>query len=108
MQGLVIGERNGDCPEMSLISGVHGEGPGGGVHGGQHLRVNDVFLCKFGDVVPMSVVGMLSKKGDGRLGVVGVQLWHVEIVDEINHLQFSWRTELFSCFFLQSLFQLDL
>lgn len=108
VQGLVIGERNGDRPEVTLVSGVHGERTRGGVHGRQHLRVNDVLLGKFRDVVPMPVVRMLSQQRDGGLRVIGIQLRHIEIIDEINHLQFSRGTELLSCLFFQRLFQLYL
>lgn len=56
----------------------------------------------------MFVVSMLSEKGNSTLGVVLIELGHVQIVNEVDELEFPWRTELLSCLLLQGLLQLNL
>mmetsp|Transcript_76019 Transcript_76019/g.246712 ORF Transcript_76019/g.246712 Transcript_76019/m.246712 type:complete len:361 (+) Transcript_76019:3717-4799(+) len=49
----------------------------------------------------MRVVLLLFDQLYGALGVVLVKRWHVEVVDEIDHLQFARRSIEFSGLFLQ-------
>jgi hypothetical protein len=94
LKGLVVGERDRNEPEMSLISRVHEEGSSRGVHRSEMLAFNDFFDGKLGDVVPMLVICVLSQKSDGSLGVVGIQLGHVEVINVVNHVQFGEGSEL--------------
>lgn len=56
----------------------------------------------------MLIIGMLSKQTDGTLCVIDIELWHVEIVDEINQLLFARWSKLFASNLLEELFELHL
>lgn len=90
---------------MSLISGVHVEGTGTGVHTGQVLAVDDFLNGQFADVIPMLVVSMLSQKSNGSLGIVRVELRHIEVVDVIDHSDLSSGTVLLTSQLLQGSLQ---
>jgi len=61
LKRLVIGERNGNLPEMSLISGVNKERSSRWVHGSHMLTFYDFFNGKFADIIPMFIISMLSQ-----------------------------------------------
>ena len=90
---------------MSLKSGVNDEGTSSGVHASSVLGVLDVLQGEFASVVPMLVVLVLSHEGDGSLGVVGIKLWHVKIVDEVDQLVLAYGGIGSTCLLFKGLFE---
>lgn len=88
-QRLIVGHVNCHKPEMSLISRVHVERSRRRVHAGQMLAVHDLLNGQFANIVPMCVVSMLSQKRDSGLSVIRIQLGHIQIIDVINHFDFT-------------------
>lgn len=105
---FVIRERNGDCPEMSHVSRINIERTSRWIHSCYHLSIDDIFECEFSNIIPMLIICMLSKQSNSTLSVIGIELRHVKVINEIDKFLFSWWTKLFSCNFLQKLLKLDL
>ena len=49
----------------------------------------------------MLVVQVLSDQSVGLHGPVGVHLWHVHVIQEVDELLVPWGAEVLSCLFLQ-------
>jgi hypothetical protein len=60
------------------------------------LAFDDIFDGESGDIIPMLVISVLSEQGDGSLGVVGIQLRHVQVINIKDHSQFSFGSKLLS------------
>ncbi len=56
----------------------------------------------------MTIICMLSQKSDGGLSIIFIKLWHIQVIDEVNHDDFSGGSKLTTCLLFQSLFQLRL
>lgn len=56
----------------------------------------------------MSVVSMLSKQSNRGLCIVRVELRHIKVINEVNHLDFSRGSVLFTGLFFKGLFKLRL
>ena len=93
---------------MSHIPWIDKEGTCRRVHSCQSLGVDDILQSKLTHVVPVFVVCMLSQQTNCRLGIIDIQLWHVEIVNEIDQLDLTRRPKLFASFLFKGLFELDL
>ena len=100
---LVVGERDTDNPEMTLITRVHVERPGARVHRSHVLAIGDVLDGELGNIVPMLVILVLSQEGDRALGIIRVQLRHVQVIDIKDQLHFTGRPVLPSSLLLQLL-----
>lgn len=74
---------------MTLETGVYLEGTGSGVHASCVQGVLDVLECKLGTIIPVVVVLVLSQERDGSLGVVGIESGHVQVIDEVDQLEFT-------------------
>ena len=51
---------------------------------------------------------MLSEESNGVLSVVLIELWHVQVIDEVNHVDLARRTELTTGLLLEHLLELPL
>ena len=67
-QGLIVREGHVGDPEVPLVTGVHEEGAGRRVHGGEVLGVGDLLQGQLADVIPVLHVYGLAQEGNGRLG----------------------------------------
>lgn len=105
---VIVREGNGNCPKMPHVPGVYEEGTCTGIQSRKSLCVDNVLQGKFSDIIPMLVVSVLSQKTDSTLGVILIELWHVQIINKVNKFLLPGWTKLFSSNFLQELFQLDL
>ena len=90
---------------MSLKSGVNDEGTGSGVHASSVLSVLDVLQSEFASVIPMLVVLVLSYERDSSLGVVGIKLWHIKIVNEVDQLVLAYWSICSTCLLFKRLFE---
>jgi len=94
VQGGLLGEWNGNNPEPSLETGVNKEGTGSRVHGRDVHGVLDVTDGPLGSTfVPMLVILVLSKERNGSLGLVGILLGHVQVINKLKHLELTERSE---------------
>mmetsp|Transcript_31209 Transcript_31209/g.79124 ORF Transcript_31209/g.79124 Transcript_31209/m.79124 type:complete len:1071 (+) Transcript_31209:5803-9015(+) len=84
---LAAREANGKDHEMALETRVDDKGAAGGVHGAHKLHVLDDAKLQLGHVVPVLVVHVLPEQRDGVLGLVGVELRHVEVVDKVDQAE---------------------
>mmetsp|Transcript_146757 Transcript_146757/g.471071 ORF Transcript_146757/g.471071 Transcript_146757/m.471071 type:complete len:738 (-) Transcript_146757:5257-7470(-) len=101
LQCRLLWERHGASPEVALQARVHNVGTGRRVHARDVLRVADVLHRDLASVPPVAVVLLLLQKLDGTLRVVLVKGWHVQVINEVDELQFSWRSVQLSGFLLQ-------
>ena len=56
----------------------------------------------------MLVVLVLSNEGDSSLGVVGIKLWHVKIIDEVDQLVLGYWSIDSTCLLFKRLFESSL
>ena len=66
-----------------------------------HHRETVRLDLNLGAVVPMAVVLFLLDELNGWLGVVLVQCWHIQVVNEIDHLQLARGSIESPCFLFQ-------
>mmetsp|Transcript_39946 Transcript_39946/g.120784 ORF Transcript_39946/g.120784 Transcript_39946/m.120784 type:complete len:255 (+) Transcript_39946:647-1411(+) len=90
-QRRLLGEGDGARPKVPLEALVHDEGARGRIHAAQILRIADLFHLNLVPVVPMRVILLLLDQLDRALRVILVQRRHVQIIDEIHHLQLARR-----------------
>jgi hypothetical protein len=93
VEGGSFGEVDGQEPEPTLEAGVDDERSGGGVHGGDVRGVGDLLHDELLLVIPMRVVEMLTHEGNSSLGLIGILLGHVHVIDEVEELGFARGSE---------------
>lgn len=74
---------------MSLKSRVNLERTSSRVHASSVKSILNILKGKLASIIPMLVVFMLSQKRDSSLGVIGIKLRHVKIIDEVDQLVFA-------------------
>lgn len=104
-EGCLLGEGDSAMPEMSLISGVDIEGTSRGVHGSDRHGADDFDDGELANIIPMSIISMLSQEGNSSLGVVGIEHGHIEIVNEIDQFCLSSRTLLTATLLFEGLLE---
>jgi hypothetical protein len=92
-QGRLLGERNSKSPEPALETGIHKEGTGSGVHGADVKSVLDVLKRKLCAVIPMLVILVLTEESNSGLSVIFIEHGHVQVINELNELVFTERSE---------------
>jgi hypothetical protein len=101
VQRVAFREVNSQKPEPSLESGVDSEGSSSSVHGSNVLSVGDLLHDQLLLIVPMGVIEMLSDQSNSSLGFIGIKLRHVEIVNKVDQLDLSRRSETGSSLLLE-------
>jgi hypothetical protein len=101
VQRVAFREVNSQEPEPSLESGVDSEGSSSSVHGSNVLSVGDLLHDQLLLIVPMGVIEMLSDQSNSSLGFIGIKLRHVEIVNKVDQLDLSRRSETGSSLLLE-------
>jgi len=87
LQVCVPGHGHGDGREPPLEALADLERPGGGVHGGHELTVDDLFAeAQVEAVEDGAVLGDLRHERDGVLRAVLLDVRQVDVVDEVHHV----------------------
>ena len=66
----------------------------GRAHRGQELRVNEEYLARILQVVPVPMIEILAEQLDWRLSSVYLPRRHVHVIDENDRLLVWWRSEV--------------
>lgn len=53
----------------------------------------------------MLIISVLSEQSNGSLCIIGIQLWHIKVINVINHLQLSFWSKLFTSFLFKRIFK---
>ena len=83
-QSIETRERNGENGEVSLKSRIDGERTSGRVHTRNVLTVVDFFERKFGSIIPVRVIQVLSNESVRLHSAVSIDFGHVHIVNEVD------------------------
>jgi hypothetical protein len=85
----LLGERNSKGPEVTLKTRVDLERTSSWVHASCVKGVLDVLQGQLGAIIPVIVIFVLSQKRDSSLSVVGIKSGHVQVINEIDELEFT-------------------
>ena len=88
---------------MPLQPGVDGEAPSSWVHTCHILHIADLLECHLLPIIPVGVVKVLPQQCVRLYGAVRVNLGHVHVIDEVDHLFLARRTVLFTSLLLERL-----
>ncbi len=69
---------------MPLVPRVNEERTCRRIHRSDCLRINDIFQLELTNIVPMAIICVLTEQGYSSLGIVGIELRHVEVIDEVD------------------------
>ena len=100
-QGILPGEVHRERHKQPLQTGVDGERTRRGVHARHILRVVDHLRRELLAVEPVPPAEMLADLRDRHRGVVRIELWHVQIIDEVDELVLTWRSIVDASLLLQ-------
>mmetsp|Transcript_46139 Transcript_46139/g.74316 ORF Transcript_46139/g.74316 Transcript_46139/m.74316 type:complete len:200 (-) Transcript_46139:494-1093(-) len=78
---------NGKYHEMALKARIDNKGATCGVHGRKKLDILNDAQLQLRHIIPMLIIHVLSEKRNGELCLVGIQLRHIQIVDEVQQSQ---------------------
>ena len=88
---------------MPLQPGVDGETSSSWVHTSHILHITDLLESHLLPIIPVGVVKVLSQQCVRLHSAVRVNLGHVHVIDEVDHLLLAWRTVLLTSLLLKRL-----